>query len=257
DRVDVTNNIDYMLMWQWGNSEAEFRSAMPRAPGKGGFKVWLADADGLVRQQSGVNGQLTKDNVTGTVFTWGPGWIFSNLLHEANSDFKTLLADRIYKNFFNNGPMTPTKLQARLDARMAEITNSMVGEMARWSAASGYSPTTWQNDAAYARANLFPARGNTLISQFRAAGWYPSFDPPTLSQVGGSVTNGYKLTISAPGGTIFYTLDGSDPRLAGGLTNSSAFAFVTGSAATNIISVVNIPLNSAWKFFNTRSEEHT
>jgi hypothetical protein len=263
DWVDVTNNIDFMLMWQWGNAEAEFRSAMPRTAGKGGFKVWLADADGLVRQQSNVSGQLSKNYVsnlnppynTGVVWYWGPGWIFSNLLHEANPDFKTLLADRIYKHFYNNGAMTPAKLQARLDARMAEITNSMVGEMARWATASGYSPTTWQSDAQYARANLFPARSDALVSQMRAAGWYPSFDPPALSQYGGSVTNGYKLTINAAAGTVYYTLDGSDPRLPGGGINSNAIAWVAGSATTNIsvINAVDIPLGSTWRYFNTNS----
>lgn len=253
--VDVTNQIDYMLMWQWGNAEAEFRSALPRTAGKGGFKVWLADADGLVRQQSGVSGQLSKNDISDStpshlVFTWGPGWIFSNLLHEANPDFKTLLADRVYKHFYNNGAMTPAKLQARLDARMAEITNSMVDECARWGSLSTYDPVKWQADAQYARANLFPFRNSTLISQMRAAGWYPSFDPPLLSQYGGSVSNGYTLSVTAGSGTIYYTLDGSDPRLPGGGISPNAIACVT---TQTIVSIVNLPLNSTWRYFNTNA----
>ena len=259
DWVDATNLIDYMLMWQWGNAEAEFRAAMPRAAGKGGFKVWLADADGLVRQQSGVSGQLGKNyiyqpsNPVNIVFTWGPGWIFSNLLHEANSDFKTLLADRIYKNYFNNGPMTPTKLQARLDARMAEITNSLVDECARWSSifTTTFDPNVWASDAQYDRDNLFPQRSDIVVSQMRDAGWYPSFDPPTLSQYGGSVTNGYQLVVTTPVGmTIYYTLDGSDPRLPGGGISPNAIAWMSGQS---IVNVVNIPLGSTWRYYNTNS----
>src|SRR6185312_13429472 len=87
----------------------------------------------------------------------------------------------------------------------------------------------------------------------RAAGWYPSFDPPSLSQYGGSVTNGYQLTINAPGGTVYYTLDGSDPRLPGGGINPNALAWVAGSAVTNytVVNAVDIPLGSTWRYYNS------
>jgi hypothetical protein len=252
DDVDVTNYIDYMLVWEWGNAESEFRGAMPRTPGEGGFRSWLADPDGLLRQPSGASGLLTKNNVTTSVFTNGPGFIFGPLLAENNPDFKMLLADRIYKHFYNNGAMTPAKLQARMDARMAEITNSMVAECARWATnyTSTFNPTVWETDAQYARDNLFPVRGGTLVSQFRTAGWYPSFDPPQLSQYGGSITNGYQLTVTAGSGTIYYTLDGSDPRLAGGGISTNALSW---TPTLTVVSVVNLPLNSVWRYFNTNS----
>ena len=251
--VDMTNCIDFMLMWEWGNAESEYRGAGARlvSPGDGrGFKVWMADADGHLRQQSGASGQLSKNNVTTSVFTNGPGYIFGGLLAEANPDFKTLLADRIYKSCFNGGALTPAANLTRLNLRMAEITNSLVAECARWGASSTYDPTKWQADAQYARDNIFPARTTTLFNQFRAANWYPSIDPPVLNQFGGTVTNNFTLTVTAAAGTIYYTLDGSDPRLPGGGISPSAIAFTPGNQVSTL---VNVPASSAWRYFNTNA----
>jgi hypothetical protein len=251
DAVDMTNCIDFMLMWEWGNSEAEYRGAGARvvSPGDGrGFKFWLADADGHLRQQSGAAGQLSKNNVTTSVFTNGPGYIFGALLAEGNPDFKMLLADRIYKHCFNGGALTPEANLIRLNLRMAEITNSLVAECARWGASSTYDPVKWQADAQYARDNIFPARTTTLFNQFRTAKWYPPIDPPALSQFGGTVTSNYTLSVTAPSGTIYYTLDGSDPRLPGGGISPNALAFTTGS---QVIPLVDVPASSTWRYFNT------
>jgi hypothetical protein len=251
DSVDMTNCIDFMLMWEWGNAESEFRGAGGRvafAGGGKGFKVWMADADGHLRQQSGASGQLNKNDVTTSVFTNGPGYIFGALLSEGHPDFKSLLADRIYKHCFNGGAMTPQANLTRLNVRMAEITNSMVDECARWGASSTYSPAQWLSDAQYARDNILPARTTTLFNQFRAAKWYPPIDPPQLSQFGGSVSNGYTLTVTVPNGTVYYTLDGSDPRLPGGGISSNAIAWTPN---IQITTPVSFPLYSTWRYFNT------
>src|SRR6185295_4900072 len=92
---------------------------------------------------------------------------------------------------------------------------------ARWGTASpgnitGRTPENWEGNAQGVRDNFFPFRNANLVSYMRGAGWYPSFDPPALSQFGGSVSNGYTLTVSSAAGIIYYTLDGSDPRLPGG-----------------------------------------
>jgi hypothetical protein len=222
DRLDVTNLIDFMLVWNWGNAEAEFRAAGARAPGgPGGFKFWLADADGDLRNQSGVAAALTHDTTANT----GPALIFGALFSEGHPDFKTLLADRVYKHFFNNGALTPSANLVRMNLRMNEITNSMVDECARWTSMNGRTPENWLADAQYARDNLLPARTTNLFNQVRARGWYPTVDAPQLNQFGGTVTNGFQLTFSNATGVVYYTLDGSDPRLSGGAISSGAIAW--------------------------------
>jgi hypothetical protein len=61
-------------------------------------------------------------------------------------------------------------------------------------------------------ANYFPARTGVVFNQFKAQGWWPSVEPPTMSKHGGHVAAGFGLSMSAAG-TIYYTLDGTDPRL--------------------------------------------
>ncbi|MCI0744134.1 MAG: lamin tail domain-containing protein [Verrucomicrobia subdivision 3 bacterium] len=48
---------------------------------------------------------------------------------------------------------------------------------------------------------------------------------PVLSSSGGPITPGFSLVASATAGTIYYTLDGSDPRLPGGRISPTAVAY--------------------------------
>ena len=211
--LDVPHLIDFMLLWNYGNCESEYRSVGSVNAGSG-FKFWIADADGFLRTSAiGLNRTVRN----------GPGYLFSALLAENNSDFKALLADRIYKHFLNNGALTPAALDARLSARMQEINDSLVIECARW---NYRTPASWVADANSIRTGLFPGRTAQLLGMLRAAGWYPTLEPPVFNQYGGTVTNGFQPQLTAPAGIIYYTLDGTDPRLPGGGISPSALIWV-------------------------------
>lgn len=213
-RVDLEHFIDWMLMWNYGNAEQEFRAAGSIDPGVG-FKFWLGDADGYLRTSA-----LTL-NQTGDP---GPGGIWGGLTGERHPDFLMLLADRIYRHFFNDGALTPARNTARLNERMAEIADSLVAECARW----GYrTPENWVAAADNIRTGLFPNRTANLLGMLRQRGWYPAFDPPQFNQPGGRVPQGFELTITAGSGSIYYTLDGSDPRLPGGAISPVARVWET------------------------------
>jgi hypothetical protein len=231
--VDVPNLIDFMLLWFYGNCESEFRCAGPIAPGTG-FKFWEADADGFLRTSA-----LTLDTTT----TAGPGGIFGALTAEGHPDFKTLLADRIYQHFFNNGALTPDRNLARLNTRMAEIQDSLIAECARW----GFrTPDNWQAAAQTIRTDLFPQRTANLLAMLKTRGFYPAIEPPVLSKFGGSVPEGYQLTFTSGAGTIYYTLDGSDPRLPGGGIAPGARS--TGTGQTNPVTTASV-----WKYWDKGS----
>ena len=177
--LDVPHLIDFMLLWNYGNCESEYRSCGPIAAGTG-FKFWIADADGFLRTSAmGLNRTVRN----------GPGDVLSGLVAENHSDFKTLLADRIYQHFFNNGALTPARNDARLAARMQEIHDSLLAECARW----GYrTPANWESAAATIRSNLFPSRTTQLIGYLRSAGsTRPSIRRRSTS-IGGLVTNGFQ-----------------------------------------------------------------
>ena len=64
-------------------------------------------------------------------------------------------------------------------------------------------------------------RNASIRSQFR----YPFVPRPTFNHPGGEVAPGFALTMSAPAGTVYYTLDGTDPRAPGGAPSASALAW--------------------------------
>jgi hypothetical protein len=130
-----------------------------------------------------------------------------------------LLADRIYKHLFNDGALTTARCIDRLNARMEEIQDSLIAECARW---RQQSPTSWESAANDIRTGLFQQRTSNLLGLLRGVGFYPSFDPPAFSSLNGGVPTGESVTLTATG-TIYYTLDGSDPRLPGGDVSPSAF----------------------------------
>lgn len=220
--LDVPHLIDFMLMWFYGNCETEYRAAGPIQPGSG-FKFWIGDADGYLR-----TGALTLDS-TGNP---GPGGLFGALVAEKHPDFMTLLADRIQQHFFLDGALTPARNRARLDERMLEITNSLVAECARWNVRT---PDNWESAAQSIRTGLFPGRTTNLLNRLRSRGLYPGLRPPEFNQWGGTVTNGFRLLFSGTGGTIYYTLDGSDPRLPGGGIAPTAQIAAAGGEQTLIL----------------------
>ena len=64
-----------------------------------------------------------------------------------------------------------------------------------------------------------------LHNELRANNLFPSIDAPAFSQPGGEVTAAFGLTLSASGGVIYFTLDGTDPHLAGGGVDPAAETF--------------------------------
>ncbi|MCL4177641.1 MAG: lamin tail domain-containing protein [Verrucomicrobia bacterium] len=234
--VDVSHLIDFMLLWNYGDCESEFRSCGPIAPGSG-FKFWIADADGFLRTSA------LGLNRTSRI---GPGGLFGGLVTENHPDFKTLLADRIYRHFFNNGALTRAANDARLADRMREVHDSLLAECARW----GYrTPASWESAAASIRSTLFPTRTGELFGYLRSAGLYPAIDPPTFNQYGGLVTSGFQPILSSSGGTIYYTLDGTDPRLPGGGISSKARVWQPGAVSVTTDLTLNVRVRTtagAW-----------
>jgi len=66
--------------------------------------------------------------------------------------------------------------------------------------------------------------------------------PPAFSQQGGHVDRGYALAMATPSGTIYYTLDGSDPRA---LDPATAPAQTTVLVAQNADKRVRVPVRPA------------
>jgi hypothetical protein len=126
-----------------------------------------------------------------------------------NPDFKMEFADRVYKHLFNDGALTDANSQARWLSINQQIEQAIIGESARWGDVRYTDNPIDQEDWLQARDKVLkqmPGNGDKLISLLREADYYPPIDPPEFEVTSQHV----RLNILT--GTVYYTLDGSDPR---------------------------------------------
>jgi hypothetical protein len=73
-----------------------------------------------------------------------------------------------------------------------------------------------------------------FVNQLRAAGLYPALAAPSFTPHGGTLAYGAEVGVSAGAGTVYVTVDGSDPRVAfSGAVADTAVACGAGVTVTN------------------------
>jgi hypothetical protein len=232
--LDVANFSDYLMitwmtgMQDWpGNNYSGGNRNNPVGPNQ--FFAWDCEWSWDVSNNSN-NGAWVhpafRNNQTGT-------GVLTNLWHSLrkNSDFMALFADRVYRSCFNNGQLTDAVSRARWQTLNNYIKNAIIGESARWGDAVGDGITRTKNDYWQPEVDRVDGLMNGNVQRFitalRAQGYYPSIDAPDFSREGGTRTSNLQLTITNPNasGIIYYTTNGSDPRLPGGGLSASAITY--------------------------------
>lgn len=128
-------------------------------------------------------------------------------------DFNQALVDRwseLRETVFN-----PTNVLARIDEIAAYLDEAKEREFARWPRLNTY---VWPNPAIYIQptyAQIIANKKQWVRDRFA---WIDRQFPrrPEPDRPPGFVRPGTTVSLSASAGTIYYTLDGSDPRLPGG-----------------------------------------
>ncbi len=242
--IDVDNLIDYMLViFYGGNLDApisnflgntspnNFFGFRDRTGAHGGFRFVCHDSEHTLLSvtenrvgpyTSGAS-SITKSN---------PQYLFQQMW--GNAEFRIRMADRVQKHCFNGGPLSPEGATALLRQRTNEMFGAVVAESARWGDSKRSVPLTrnkeWVAELTRIFNSYIPQRTGILITQLKAKNLYPSITAPTLAPFGGTVDPGSVATLTAPSGDIYYTLDGTDPRLQGGAVSPAARR-ATGSIA--------------------------
>ncbi|MBN1669829.1 MAG: fibronectin type III domain-containing protein [Kiritimatiellae bacterium] len=228
--LDVERYCDYVLLnWfahtcDWGkNNWYGVNRNSPAGPFQ--FMTWDADVSWRAEDGSTAGAWVSPSFYTSTHSHYNADMCKLWRACDDNKDFLCTVADRAYKHCFNGGALTEANSKSRWDALAAYVERAIVGESARWGdcfVSSGHPRYTLDNHWKPARTdvrNTMTGNPARLISALRAnsPALYPSIDPPTYHQYGGTVAAGFKLTISrANGGTVYYRTDGQDPRVSGG-----------------------------------------
>jgi hypothetical protein len=99
--------------------------------------------------------------------------------------------------------------------------------------------------------DIFANPSYGLINLLRNKNLYPGIDPPVFNidgtaQHGGHVDTDAALTMTNPNasGTIYYTVDGSDPRLPGGVVNTASSAAYSGAVTLSRSTIVKARIKS-------------
>ena len=251
--LNAENLIDYMLVAHWTcncdtpaapegkvNNQAAYRN---RKDGEGvvdGF-VWhlhdceysLGTYDGPTKQAN-TWGTIRYGADTDDFAHFGPALINRKLM--SDPEYRQLFADLAYRHLFRtDATLSSAKAKARFGARMAELDEAIVCEAARWG--GGRTREDWLSACDSLMNGFMDKRSSWMKMAYRSAGytgkygWYPSIDAPTVCNargeqlLGGEIVDGTVSLTGTESGTVYYTTDGSDPRLVGGAVSSAAAAY--------------------------------
>ena len=217
--LDIDAFIDYMILNQYGGNldwDSHNWYAYRRREPNGKF-YWIAwdsefifidKNDNVLREDSGPGGK-------------GPGHLFLKLVD--NQDFRNRFADRVTEHFFGDGALTPENVIERWNTLSASAVDAVVAESARWGdyrrdIDRGLAPlelyerdVQWMAERNRLLNDYLPQRSGIVLAQYIDRGLYTDIPVPIFSQDGGSVPSAYELSMSSASGSVFYTLDGSDP----------------------------------------------
>ncbi len=278
--LDIDNLIDEMLtIFFAGDGDAVLSQflghdrpnnwfSVYRRNGADGFRFFIRDAEHTLGAPSWSADQTGP--FTGTLandFTYSnPQRMHQDLM--ASPEYRLRFADHVRRHFFNGGALTPAATLARWQRRADQVEKAMKTESARWGDAqtitglpAGHPPrylvSDWQNAINYVKTSILPGRTTTVLNQLRADNLYPVLAAPDFltasgqPHYGGNFPAATTVRISAATGVIYYTLDGTDPRLPGGaiapgaLTGSSPLDIQISSTTTVQARAFN-PAGSLW-----------
>lgn len=270
--LDATNYIDYMILNHYGGNDdwpnRNWYANRRLGAESNGFRFFAWDTEISLALSN-----RTDINESYVGVSTGAAEAYDNL--RESEEFRIAFADRIHKHLFNGGalyvnPNNPTydseNPQDNVPAsRFADLSDTvfeaMVAESARWGDQHVSTPRTrdidWQQELDYMLGDYFRDRHDIVLTQWISAGLYPQTTAPEFlingsRQHGGAIGPGDLLgvvnTRPASEGVIYYTTDGSDPRLIGGAVNTTSVQTFTNDVSLDDTTHLKsrILLNGEW-----------
>lgn len=271
--LDLDNYIDYMILHFYADSEdwptKNAYTAVNEITGDGKFRFQVWDQE------------IALDKFSWNRYNSNSGAARPFQRLRLNDEFRLRFADRVHHNLYNNGPLSETQSVARFLDIASMIDKAIVAESARWGDTqdntpygmtpgsstnidADYYPPTINNPIYFTREQHWLVErdvvtdhyipilhdegdNRSLVRELQARNLYPETAPPVLSQHGGIVPNGFRVQALTEEGSIYYTTDGSDPRLTGGEVNPAA-AFLPGPFITD--SLLSFE-SDGWRYLDT------
>ncbi|MCP3976822.1 MAG: hypothetical protein GY720_20240, partial [bacterium] len=248
--LDMDHFIDYMVFHIYAGAEDwpchNYWTARRRGADSEGFRFYVWDQEisnnSLVRERTwcSIHFELRESDVpylsSRIDLRKSPAKLYYQL--RQNPQFRNRFTTRVHELLFNDGLLTPDQCHARWMRRATEIDQAIVGESARWGDSRLTIPykreTTWIPHQDWLRYIYWPANHDLAVQRFRNVELYPSIEAPVFEvdggvQHGGRVNSGAGVGIIVSSGTpaIYFTTDGSDPRLPDDSISPTATLYTT------------------------------
>lgn len=268
--VDIDNLIDYMLIiFYGGNFDSpvskfsnnqnpnNFFAIYDRTQTRQGFRFIIHDAEhtlltdavnpGVGLDENRVNiGNIEWGQMNVTRFEkFHPQWLHHRLTE--NPEYRLRFADRVYRHFYQNGVFHPDSSEARFMETANELQLAIIAESARWGDMGVSNPRNKLDDWVPAVNRVindyFPYRTDIVKDQLLDENLYISLQPPIIKKDGAvaaqtTIPIAQEITIIMenpnPNGTVYYTINGNDPRVAGGAFSGNANVIAGNTASIDV-----------------------
>ena len=246
--LDIDHYIDYQIINRYGGNSDLSSGNNWRSAGGGPFPAGQPELMAPWQIYSWDGERTLESPAAG-----GPGdpvGVRGSL--ETNPEYRMRFADRLQKHFFNGGALTPESTKARWMKYADQLDRAIIAESARW---GDYRGTLYTRDVHWLAEQdrlcnqYFPVRSENVLSGYGSL--FPNTTAPEflvngVAQYGGVIPVGGTLQLTADSGTIYYTTDGSDPRLEGGGFNPNASTVGAGSNQTSFIQLEE----TGWRYLD-------
>ncbi len=250
--LDMTNYIDYLILnycvnnedWPWNN----YWFARKRTADSTGFKFYSWDSEISLYLPPRAHMELNRTTDFRNI-----GQFHGYLIQ--NNEYRLFFADRVHHHLFNNGVLTPEYMRSLYQDFADQVEMPVICESARWGDMHHHpqlNQDDWYNMRDWLLENFFEERYDIVLQQLKNAGLYPDIEAPTFYvndtyQHGGYIDNQARLSMSSSSGTIYYTMDGSDPRQSDAAAQfSNNTHLVTENAAKKVL-VPTGSISDDWK----------
>jgi hypothetical protein len=237
----VENFIDYMLLnFYIGNQDwphNNWYAVRDRLNPGDGFRFFSWDAetslvDVSINRITGLSGDFRR-----ILFGSSTGFSETGGLYN-DKEFLLLFTDRVHRHFFNGGCLAKEKTAELYEKILEEIDFAIILESARWGdyrkntlTPKGQQPQLYTRDDHWLPRkesllkDYFPKRSEKVYKHLQDLGLTSPINPPVFSSYGEEIDHPIPLSMSADDGTVYYTIDGTDPRQRGGKPTAFALAY--------------------------------